>query len=102
MILVGEDLDEAPALQFAHRSGFHDADTLSFLGFTLFIMGVELGRALDDLFELRVGNAADDFDHEGLVHFSGHDLTDAGLAQTALDGGGGFSGGGDRIAHDEN
>jgi hypothetical protein len=28
-------------------------------------------------------------------------LTDAGLAQTALDGGG-FSGGGDRIAHDEN
>jgi hypothetical protein len=29
-------------------------------------------------------------------------LTDAGLAQTALDGGGGFSGGGDRIAHDEN
>jgi hypothetical protein len=29
-------------------------------------------------------------------------LTDAGLAQTALDGSGGFSGGGDRIAHDEN
>ena len=28
-------------------------------------------------------------------------LTDAGLAQTALNGGGGFSGGGDRIAHDE-
>jgi hypothetical protein len=29
-------------------------------------------------------------------------LTDAGLAQTALGGSGGFSGGGDRIAHDKN
>ena len=102
MILVGENLDEAPPLEFAQRTGFHDADTLSFLGFALFIMRIELSRALDNLFELRVRHAADDFDHDGLVHFGGHDLTDAGLAQTALNGGGGFSGGGDRIAHDEN
>lgn len=102
MTLVGKNLNEAPPLQFAHWTGFHDADTLSFFGFTLFIMSVELGRAFDDLFKLRVGHTADDFDHDGLVHFGGHDLTDAGLAQTALDGGSGFSGGGDRIAHDEN
>ena len=104
MILVGENLDEAPPLEFAQRTGFHDADTLSFLGFALFIMRIELSRAFDDLFKLWVRHAADDFDHDGLVHFGGHDLTDAGLAQTALDGGGGggFSGGGDGIAHDEN
>lgn len=103
MILVGENLDEAPPLQFAQGTSFHDADTLPFLGLALFIMRIELGRALDDLFELRVRHAAYDFDHDGLVHFGGHDLTDASLAQAALDGGGGgFSGGGDRIAHDEN
>ena len=102
MILVGENLDEAPPFQFAQGTSFHDADTLSFLGFALFVMRIELSRTLDDLFELRVRHAADDFDHDGLVHFGGHDLTDAGLAQTALDGSGGFSGGGDRIAHDEN
>ena len=102
MTLVGENLDKAPPFQFAQGTSFHDADTLPFLGFALLIMRVELGRTLDDLFELRVRHAADDFDHDGLVHFGGHDLTDAGLAQTALDGSGGFSGGGDRIAHDEN
>ena len=84
MILVGENLDEAPPLEFAQRTGFHDADTLSFLGFALFIMRIEFGRALDDLFKLRVGHTADDFDHEGLVHFVGNDHADAGFTEVDL------------------
>ena len=52
-----------------------------------FVVGVELGRLLDDLAEFGVGDAADDGDHDGLVHAGGSDDSDTLLAATALVGG---------------
>ena len=84
--LVLEDFHEDPALQFAERAAFLHLDAIAHLGFTFFVVGVELGRLLDDLAEFGVGDAADDGDHDGLVHAGGGDDSDTLV--------GGFRGGG--------
>ena len=86
-VLMLEDFHENPALQFAERAAFLHLHAIAHLGFTLFIMGIELGRLLDDFAEFGVGDPADYGDHDGLVHAGGSDNSDTLFAATALVGG---------------
>ena len=67
-LVVAEHLGEAPALEFRNRPGLFDADLVADRSLALFVVGVELLRALDDLLEFGVRHASDELHHDGFVH----------------------------------
>ena len=81
---MGKNFSEGPALQLGKRLGLNDADTVTDLGLALFVVDVVFLRPLDNLVELRMGNAGDVLDDDGLLHFVGDDDADASLAKVRL------------------
>lgn len=84
-----EDFKEAPALGFAERACFHDADTIADLGFVFLVMGMEFRGVFSDFAEFGVGDAGDSADNDGFIHFVRDNFTHANLAEAAGFGGGG-------------
>ena len=79
-----DDVHELPALQLGKRASLNDTHLIANLGFTIFVVSIELLALLDDLLELGMGNAGDVFHNDGLVHLGGNDNTDARLAKSGL------------------
>lgn len=71
-----QNLNEFPALQLRDRASFADADLITDSSLTLFVVGVEFLRTLDDFLKFRVWHTGRVFDHNGLIHGSGGDETD--------------------------
>src|SRR2546430_8253339 len=82
--LFFDDLDQAPPLQLAERSRFHDPNRVAVLRFVLFIVRVKFLLLLHDLAELRMRHAGDRANHDRLVHRARNHLAYARLARTAL------------------
>jgi hypothetical protein len=92
-MLVLKDLNETPALGFAERAGFHDANAVADLRLVFFIVGVKFGDLLGDFAKLRMRDAGDRANDDGLIHLVRDDFSDAELAERAafgLFGSGGF------------
>lgn len=75
--LVAKNFLKLPALFLRNRTSLDNADFVTYSGFTLFIMSVELLRALDDLFETWVRHTVGVFNNDGLIHAGGHYDADA-------------------------
>src|SRR5919201_7061660 len=63
-----QHLDEMPVLLLRDRPGLDDPDAVADLRRVLLVMGVELGRAPDDLLVLRMRLHRVDLDDDRLVH----------------------------------
>jgi hypothetical protein len=81
---VGKHFGESPALKLGKRLSFNDADAVADLCLAAFVMHVVFLGPFYDLVELRVRDASDVFDDEGLLHFVGDDNADTGLAKVWL------------------
>src|SRR4029079_11550358 len=71
------DLDDAPALRLAERTGLHHADRVTEVRVVVLVVRRELVRARDRLLVERVPDLAIDADEDGLVHLVRHDHADA-------------------------
>jgi hypothetical protein len=81
---VLDDFNQTPPFQLRKRARLHNADGVSDLSFALLVVDIEPLYLLDDLAEPGMWHAGGGFDDGGLVHFRGHDLTDALLAEAPL------------------
>ncbi len=86
-----DDVDDAPALEAADRTGFHDLDLVADLGLVLLVVDVHDGLAVDDLLVAGMRDLEGDGDLDGLVTGAAGDVSDQGLAGIA-DGSGHGSG----------
>src|SRR5215212_6742250 len=75
-----DNLGQAPVLRLGQRSGLDDPDDISHLGLILLVVGVEPGRAADDLLVLRMRLHRIDAHDDGLVHRARDDNTPTLLA----------------------
>ena len=92
-----DDFNQAPAFEFAERAGLRDTHGVADLRFAILVVGIEAFDLLDDFPELRMRNACRRFDNRGLLHLGRDDLTDALLAESAIQRRGNGSG---FLAHD--
>src|SRR5438309_1176087 len=76
--------DNAPALQTADRTGFHDFNLITDLGLVLLVVDMKDGLAIDDLVVTRMGRLVWDDDLDGLVARAAGDDADNGFARAAL------------------
>lgn len=77
---MGENFCKCPTLELGNRLGLNYANAVADCSFALFVMHVVFLGAFDDLVELRVWNAGDVLDDDGLLHFRRDDDADTGLA----------------------
>src|SRR5437868_1426410 len=82
--LFADDLDQAPPLQFAERSRFHDTNGVAALRLVFFVVRVKFLLLLHDLAELRVRHPGDATNDDRFVHRTRNDLAYSRLARTAL------------------
>src|SRR5690348_3356065 len=82
--LFADDLDQAPPLQLAERSRFHDTNRVTALRLVFFVVRVKFLLLLHDFAELRVRHPGDTANDDRFVHRARNDLTYACLARTAL------------------
>src|SRR3546814_16017473 len=75
-----ENLDQAPALGGAERTGLVDDDEIADAGRVRLVVRLHLGGAADDLAVERLLHAVFDLDDAGLVHLVADDVAAAGLA----------------------
>src|SRR3954454_10674640 len=78
-----DDLGQAPVLRLGQRSRLDDPDDVSHLRLVLLVVGVEPGRAADDLLVLRMRLHGIDAHDDRLVHRARDDHTAALLAAPA-------------------
>src|SRR5205085_1023145 len=77
-------VDEAPALGLGERPGLDHADHIALAGLVALVMGVQLGRAADDLLVSAVTAGDVDADGDRLVAFAGDDDPLAHLGRVRL------------------
>src|SRR5437868_14553348 len=82
--LFVDDLDQAPSLQLAERSRFHNTNRVAVLRLVLFVVRVKFLLLLHDLAELRVRHAGNATNDDRLVHLARNHLAHTRLARTAL------------------
>src|SRR5437764_11538695 len=82
--LFADDFDQAPPLQLAERSRFHNPNRVTVLRFVLFVVRVKFLLLLHNLAELRMRDAGDGANNDRLVHRARNHLAHARLARTAL------------------
>lgn len=70
-----DDFNEAPPLQLTERTRLHDANGVTHLRFSFFVMRIEALDLLDDFAEAGVGHARRGLDHGCLLHLGAHHLT---------------------------
>jgi hypothetical protein len=80
-----QDLHDTPALGRRQRTGLHDQDAVADATVVLLVVGLQLGRAPQDLAVEGVLDTVLDRDHDGLVHLVADDQALTGLARVALD-----------------
>src|SRR5436309_4083062 len=78
-----DDFHQSPALSFAQRSSFHDADRVAGLCLILLVMRIKLFHLVDDFPELRMWHARDRLYYNRFVHSARNHFAGAGLPRTA-------------------
>ncbi len=78
------DFHDTPAFKLAHRAGFHDANLIAKLRFTVLVMRIKFLHVLDDFAEFGMRDARGRLDHDSLLHFCRDNLANAFLAETTF------------------
>jgi hypothetical protein len=81
-----EDLDQAPALGGAERTGLADQNEVTDAGGVEFVVHLPLGGAADDLAVQRVLHAVFDLNDDGFLHAVADDVATCGLAVATNNG----------------
>jgi hypothetical protein len=81
---VFENLHQLPTLQAAQRPGFFNPDQIANRAPVLRIVRIQFFRPFRNLAKFGVGYPANHGDHDGLLHFIGHDLADSGFSKMPL------------------
>src|SRR5690606_41453021 len=72
-----DDFDEAPALLFAERACFHDANCIAHVRVIILVVSHQFGRLFDELAIDRMFDLSSDRDGDAFIHLVANDGPDA-------------------------